>query len=406
VTGYSAGAGYDEATGLGSVDANLLVNSWASGATAIPSFQISAPSTGLAVTQGASASLKLTVAVSGGFNAAITLSTGSLAAGLTASIAPVTLPAPGSGSSTLTLTAGAQLAAGTYNVLVFGAGGNVNQSLPLAVTVASKCSFSLSPAGAEQPPAAAGYTVAVTATAGCAWTARSNANWITVTGSASGTGTGQVAYSLAANTGTARTGTLTIAGLTFTVVQDSPNFAINPAAASVAGAGGNGTVLVTAPSAKSAWTAKSNATWITITSAASGTGSASLAYRVAANTASTARTGTLTIAGLTFTVTQPGVTCTYGLKIGAPTLTTVGFTASIAVATAAGCSWTAASNASWITIKSGASGTGNGTVTFVAANNPTTGSRTGTLTVAGYTVTVTEGARAAVQIGKPLPAFE
>jgi Putative binding domain, N-terminal len=406
VMGYSAGVGYDQATGLGSVDGNLLVNSWASGATAIPSFQVSAPAAGLTVTQGATASLKVTVAVSGGFNAAITLSAGSLPSGLVASFSPATLAAPGSGQSTLTLTAGAQLAAGNYNVVVSGAGGNLNQTLALAVTVASKCSYSLSPASAEQPPAAASYGVAVTATAGCAWTASSNASWVTVTGGASGTGTGQVAYSLAANTGAARTGTLTIAGLTFQVVQDSPNFAISPAAASVAGAGGNGAVAVLAPSPKSAWTAKSNATWITITSAASGAGSASVAYSAAANTAAAARTGTLTIAGLTFTVTQMGVTCTYGLKLGAPTSATGGFTASIAVATAAGCGWTATSNASWITIKSGASGTGNGTVTFVAANNPATGARTGTMTVAGYTVTVTEGARTAVRIGRPLGAFE
>jgi hypothetical protein len=54
------------------------------------------------------------------------------------------------------------------------------------------------------------------------------------------------------------------------------------------------------------------------------------------------------------------------------------------------CGWTAASNASWMTIDSGASEAGNGIVKFTAAANTTTGERTGTLTIAGNTFTVTQ----------------
>ena len=50
----------------------------------------------------------------------------------------------------------------------------------------------------------------------------SNASWMTVTSGASGSGPGTVAFSVAANTGAARTGTLTIAGQTFTVTQAAP----------------------------------------------------------------------------------------------------------------------------------------------------------------------------------------
>jgi hypothetical protein len=63
--------------------------------------------------------------------------------------------------------------------------------------------------------------VAVTTQATCAWTAVSNATWITVTSGAAGTGNGTVGFSAAANTGAARTGTLTIAGQTFTVTQSA-----------------------------------------------------------------------------------------------------------------------------------------------------------------------------------------
>jgi hypothetical protein len=64
-----------------------------------------------------------------------------------------------------------------------------------------------------------------------------------------------------------------------------------------------------------AWSAKSNVQWITITTAASGTASGALSYTVAANTATTSRTGTMTIAGKTFTVTQAGQTMTISGKI-------------------------------------------------------------------------------------------
>ena len=68
--------------------------------------------------------------------------------------------------------------------------------------------------------------------------------------------------------------------------------------------------------------------------------------------------------------------------------------AAITVSTSAGCPWTAASQASWITLTSPASGSGPGTVTFnVAANSG--GARTGTLAIAGDTVTINQAGAAA-----------
>ena len=61
------------------------------------------------------------------------------------------------------------------------------------------------------------------------------------------------------------------------------------------------------------------------------------------------------------------------------------------VTTAAGCGWQATSNASWVTLTSGASGSGNGTVTFTVAANAGA-SRTGTITTADQTTTITQAA--------------
>ena len=64
-----------------------------------------------------------------------------------------------------------------------------------------------------------------------------------------------------------------------------------------------------------------------------------------------------------------------------------GNTGLLAINATGPCPWTAQSNASWITVTSGTSGTGNGNVGFRVDPNPGTSQRTGTMTVAGQTVT-------------------
>jgi Zn-dependent metalloprotease len=83
------------------------------------------------------------------------------------------------------------------------------------------------------------------------------------------------------------------------------SFSINPTSASFAAAGGTASVTVTT-SAGCNWTAASNSSFITITSGASGSGSGTVNYSVAANTSTLSRNGSLTIAGLTHSVSQAG----------------------------------------------------------------------------------------------------
>ncbi|HLL14441.1 MAG TPA: M36 family metallopeptidase [Pyrinomonadaceae bacterium] len=101
-------------------------------------------------------------------------------------------------------------------------------------------------------------------------------------------------------------------GTTHTAATDMPSdcggtcsYSISPTSASVAASGATGNVSVTA-GAGCAWTAVSNAAFITITAGASGSGSGTVSYSVAGNTSTSSRTGTLTIAGQTFTITQAG----------------------------------------------------------------------------------------------------
>jgi hypothetical protein len=111
---------------------------------------------------------------------------------------------------------------------------------------------------------------------------------------------------------------------------------------------------------------------------------------MAPNASTSQRTGTMNIAGQTFTVTQSGEVCTYSISPTSQTLGPTTGTGSINVTAPSGCSWTATSKAPWIRITSGSSGSGNGTVSYSVAANTSTSQRTGTMNIAGQTFTVTQ----------------
>src|SRR6218665_432649 len=98
-------------------------------------------------------------------------------------------------------------------------------------------------------------------------------------------------------------------------------------------------------------------------------------------------------------ISSSATDCTYTLSamnhsVGANVAVTV-------TAIGTSCTWTAAvaSNVGWITVISGASGTGNGTVTYSYKANMSESERTGTLTIAGQTYTVTQAGHPLVSDG-------
>ena len=169
------------------------------------------------------------------------------------------------------------------------------------------------------------------------------------------------------NGGAERTGTATIAGQTFTVTQAaSCSFTIAPTSQGVAAGGGTVNVTVTA-GGTCGWTATSNVPWIAVTSGAAGNGNGTVQLNVAANTEAP-RTGTATIAGQTFTVTQESG-CSFAVAPESINAPASGGASRVDVATAGGCAWTAVSNAPWITVSAGASGNGSGPVEIATARS-------------------------------------
>ena len=254
------------------------------------------------------------------------------------------------------------------------------------------CTYSLSAGSQSYSSSGGAGTVGLTTSSGCSWTAMSNAAWLIISSNSNGSGTGSVAYSVTSNlTSSSRSGILTIGGKILTVNQAGVacTYSLSPSSQSFTPAGGTGTLTVSAPSGCS-WNASSQASWVTIQSGSSGTGNGAKTYSVASNSSSSSRSGTLSIAGNTFTLNQAGVACTYSLSPSSQSFTPAGGTGTLTVSAPSGCSWNASSQASWITIQSGSSGTMNGAKIYTVASNSGNSSRTGTLTVAGTPLTVTQ----------------
>ena len=147
----------------------------------------------------------------------------------------------------------------------------------------------------------------------------------------------------------------------------------------------SGSINITTNGPECPWTAVSNDDWITIKSGGCGTGKkGNIKFSVTPNSSSVTRTGTITISDKTFTITQSGKPCTYTINpvSNKPAIVNEGGDSLINVtASPADCNWTANDNANWITITSGSSGTGSGTVSYSVSANNTKQTRTGRITI-------------------------
>jgi hypothetical protein len=267
-----------------------------------------------------------------------------------------------------------------------------------AAAVTSPCLYALNPGTqAISAVGGAGTPVAVSTSQGCVWTASAAVSWITVTGSPSGNGSGTIAFSVAANTGAARSGMVSVtSGDGFTVSQAGAPapppcaYTVNPGNQSIAAAGGTAAPIAVGTTQGCAWTAIPQDSWIAITGGSTGTGSGTVNLRVAANNGGP-RNGSLTVAGHAVAIQQAGA-CSYSISPASKSIDGVGGVGTVSVSTAAGCEWTSLSNEPWIRVTAGSSGSGSGSVAFLVLPNDDKKAkkRDGTITIAGRTFTVSQ----------------
>ena len=156
-------------------------------------------------------------------------------------------------------------------------------------------------------------------------------------------------------------------------VEPSPaacTYTLSTASLTVGSQGGPNSVTVTT-AANCAWSAASDRGWMTITGGSTGTGSGVVSISLAPNPTESGRTGTLTVAGKSVAVTQDGAgLCAIDISPSSASYNKDSVTGTFAVSAAAHCGWTATSNASWVAVTSGSTGTGNGTVASLGGTKP------------------------------------
>jgi subtilase family serine protease len=165
--GFKAGTGYDLVTGLGSINANVLVTSWPTFASA-PDFSIGgSPITVPA--PGQTGTSAITVSMLNGFSGTVTLTCvqASLPVGAACNFSPGSLTA--SGTSTLTITTNSNTPLGTSSITVTGTSGATVHNTSVSLTVASPGFAIAAPALAPATVAAGGSatsTITVTPSGG------------------------------------------------------------------------------------------------------------------------------------------------------------------------------------------------------------------------------------------------
>jgi len=156
--------------------------------------------------------------------------------------------------------------------------------------------------------------------------------------------------------------------------------------ASFSAAGGTGAAIVLG-SPNCAWTASTSESWVTLTGQISGQGNAAIDYQVDENMDLSARSGTIRVGTLDYTVFQDGAApCTYSvIPYSRDNLSSDGDSASFYVSTDPNCAWSVIPDLSdnWLHF-SVAAGIGNGEVFFTVDTNQSLDARSSQPTIAGF----------------------
>ncbi len=224
------------------------------------------------------------------------------------------------------------------------------------------------------------YSLGVTATG--TWNAISSAGWLTLSTSSGGAGTTNLVLTAAPNPGSgSRTATVTLGDAVFSVTQSGPQVNLSKYSHTFGQAGGTTNLSI---SSYSAWTATSNAAWLTLGTTGGAAGTTLTTVTTSAITSGT-RTGTISIGDATFTATQNA-----GASItpGSHTYTSEGGPLSIAIDSVA--AWTAVSNTPWLSINVNGGLAGTTTATVTAGTNRGGGTRTGSLLIGDTLLVLTQ----------------
>jgi len=162
---------------------------------------------------------------------------------------------------------------------------------------------------------------------------------------------------------------------------------LSPQTANVGAAGGSGTVTL-ATDRECQWAIVLTSNWLSITSSMSGQGPSSISYSAGPNSSASPRTAEVAVGDQKVSISQQA--CTVALNPTSLTIGAAGGAAKTAIATDDSCSWSVDSAPDWIA-PALSSGKGSADLTLLASANQGA-QRTGTVVIAGQSVTITQAA--------------
>ena len=196
---YGTATGWDFATGLGTLNANNLVNNWPTGTTA--NFSLSLSPNTLTIAQAASGASTITITPTNNFAGSVSLWVSGLPNGVTASFDQN----PATTMANLTLTASGTAPVGTVTLTIFGSSGSLSHTATMSLRVVPAFTLSASPSSLSITQGASGGTSTITIAPANGFSGAVN---LSATGLPSGVTAG---FSPNPATGTASTLTLTAA---------------------------------------------------------------------------------------------------------------------------------------------------------------------------------------------------
>jgi hypothetical protein len=164
-----------------------------------------------------------------------------------------------------------------------------------------------------------------------------------------------------------------------------PSFSLSQSSRFFGAIGGEGGFTVTSTGG-CGWAAVSDVAWIEITSNPISPGNGHVTYLVRDNLSAAPRTGEISAANKTFTVTQEGRSapdCTFEIDPQFDTFDSSGGFGTINVLAPVGCAWRAETNSSWITLSAMCCDIGFGSVAYTVAPNLTGSGRSAVIRIAG-----------------------
>jgi hypothetical protein len=259
---------------------------------------------------------------------------------------------------------------------------------------AAPCDYALSPTRRAHGSGMETGLVSVATSTNCGWSVVNTNGWIAITSGGNGLGTSTFSYRVESNPSQQpRAGTLAIDSETFLVTQAGASCPalITPTNGQHGAGSETGLVSVTAQT-NCQWIVVNTNEWITIRAGKTGSGNATVIYSVDANQSLQSRTGTLLIAGEPYLVSQAAATCSYRLSPASRVHGHGAITATLSVITITGCPWRVTNTNDWVTLLSDDVGTNGATVTYAIAANPALVDRSGVVTIADQSFSLTQRA--------------